>query len=100
MAGKDKHTPTQRQPPRKEESAVEDFTRDVEVTVAFELGRTNCTLDQLLQVGDSSLFELERAVGEPIDILLNGRVRARGEVVTVDENFGVRVTEIVRDGAV
>ena len=69
--------------------------QDVRVTVSMELGRAEMTLDQVLQVGEQSLIELEKGVGEPIDILLNGKLFARGEVVTIGENFGVRVTEIV-----
>ena len=69
--------------------------QDVDVTVSMELGGTVMTLDELLEVEDQSLIEMERAVGEPIDIKLNGKLFARGEVVTVNENFGVRVTEIV-----
>ena len=68
---------------------------DVMVTVSMELGRNKMTLDELLNIGDQSLIELDKLVGEPIDILLNGKVFARGEVVTISENFGVRVTEIL-----
>jgi len=68
---------------------------DVMVTVSMELGRNRMTLDELLNIGDQSLIELDKVVGEPIDILLNGKVFARGEVVTVSESFGVRVTEIL-----
>ena len=68
---------------------------DVMVTLSMELGRTRTTLDQLLHFGDQSLIELDRTVGEPVDILLNGELFGRGEVVTVSENFGVRVTELV-----
>lgn len=68
---------------------------DVMVTVSMELGRNRMTLDELLNIGDQSLIELDKVVGEPIDILLNGKVFARGEVVTVAENFGVKVTEIL-----
>ena len=68
---------------------------DVMVTVSMELGRTQATLDELLNYGDQSMIELERMVGEPIDIMLNGKLFARGEVVTVGENFGVRVAELV-----
>jgi flagellar motor switch protein FliN/FliY len=59
------------------------------------LGRTGQTLDELLSLGEQSLIELDKQVGDPIDILLNGRLIARGEVVTVGENFGVRVIELI-----
>jgi len=84
----------------KDESEAESPSKvpqvdDVMVTVAMELGRNRMTLDELLNIGDQSLIELDKVVGEPIDILLNGKVFARGEVVTVSESFGVRVTEIL-----
>lgn len=68
---------------------------DVAVTVSMELGRTVRTLNEVLSIGEQSLIELDRMVGDPIDIYLNGKLFARGEVVTVSENFGVRVTEIL-----
>ena len=67
----------------------------VSTTLTVELGRTRETLDTVLEYGDQSLIELDRSVGGPVDILINGELFARGEVVTVSENFGVRVTEIV-----
>jgi flagellar motor switch protein FliN len=83
--------------PGEQVSAVSEDVRkrDVEVTLTMQMGRTRCTLDQLLQFGENSLFELDRTVGEPIDILLNGKLCARGELVTVSENFGVRIVEIL-----
>jgi len=69
--------------------------KDVDVEVSVELGRTKITLDQALDMGDNSLQELNRRVGEPVDIRLNGKLFARGEVVTVSEQFGVRITEIL-----
>ena len=68
---------------------------DVNLNVTIELGRTKHTLEQVLNLGEQSLVELDKQVGEPIDILVNGKVFARGEVVTVSENFGVRITELV-----
>jgi flagellar motor switch protein FliN len=69
--------------------------RDIPVTISMVLGRTGQTLDELLSLGEQSLIELDKQVGDPVDILLNGRLFARGEVVTVGENFGVRVTELI-----
>ena len=63
--------------------------------VSVELGRSTITLDQALEMGEQSLMELNRHVGEPVDVRLNGKLFARGEVVTVSENFGVRLTEII-----
>lgn len=68
---------------------------DVELTVTIELGRTRKTIQKVMEYGDQSLIELERTVGEPVDVRVNGEIFARGEVVTVSENFGVRITELV-----
>jgi len=74
---------------------TEALVDDVEVTVSVEIGRATVTLDQALDLGEQSLMELNRNVGDPVDVRLNGTLIARGEVVTVDEYFGVRLTEIV-----
>jgi flagellar motor switch protein FliN/FliY len=71
---------------------------DMEVTV--ELGRTRMTVRDLLALTPGAVLELDRAAGSPADLLVNGRLIARGEVVVVDEDFGLRVTEIVDDSAV
>jgi flagellar motor switch protein FliN/FliY len=68
---------------------------DVNLNVTIELGRTKHTLEHVLNLGEQSLVELDKQVGDPIDILVNGKIFARGEVVTVSENFGVRITELV-----
>ncbi|MBT4101050.1 MAG: flagellar motor switch protein FliN [Gemmatimonadetes bacterium] len=68
---------------------------DVDVTISVELGRSVLTLDSALDLSEQSVMELSRNVGDPVDVRLNGRLFARGEVVTVNENFGVRLTEIV-----
>ena len=68
---------------------------EVEVEVSVELGRHTLTLDQALHLGEHSQIELDKMVGEPVEVKLNGRLFARGEVVTVNENFGVRLTEIL-----
>lgn len=68
---------------------------DMEVTV--ELGRTRMTVRDLLALAPGAVLELDRAAGSPADLLVNGRLIARGEVVVVDEDFGLRVTEIVDD---
>lgn len=70
---------------------------DMEVTV--ELGRTRMTVRDLLALSPGAVLELDRAAGSPADLLVNGRLVARGEVVVVDEDFGLRVTEIVDAGA-
>ena len=71
----------------------------VDVEVSVELGRHRMTLDEALDIGEASLVELHKMMGEPVDVRLNGKLFARGEVVTVNENFGVRLTEILRPGA-
>ena len=68
---------------------------DVNLSVTVELGRTKQTLEHVLNLGEQSLVELDKQVGDPIDVLVNGKIFARGEVVTVSENFGVRITELV-----
>lgn len=68
---------------------------DMEVTV--EIGRTRMTVRDLLDLSPGTVLELDRAAGSPADLLVNGRLIARGEVVVVDEDFGLRVTEIVTD---
>ncbi len=68
---------------------------DIRLTVSVELGRSRKSLDDALGIGEQSLIELDKQVGDPVDILLNGVLYARGEVVTVSENFGVRIVEIV-----
>lgn len=70
---------------------------DMEVTV--ELGRTRMTVRDLLALSPGAVLELDRAAGSPADLLVNGRLIARGEVVVVDEDFGLRVTEILDDTA-
>lgn len=68
---------------------------DVEMTLTAELGRTKLPIRQVLDLIPGAVLELDRAAGAPADIMVNGRLIARGEVVVVDENYGIRVTEIV-----
>ncbi|MFC6411087.1 flagellar motor switch protein FliN [Planobispora longispora] len=67
----------------------------VEMSVTAELGRTRMTIRELLSLSPGAVVELDRAAGSPVDLLVNGRLIARGEVVVIDENFGIRITEIV-----
>lgn len=67
----------------------------VEMTVTAELGRTTMPVADLLGLAPGSLIELDRAAGSPIDVLVNGTLIARGEVVVIDEDFGLRITEII-----
>lgn len=69
---------------------------DIELEVSVELGRTRMRIKDVLSLGEGSIIELDKLVGEPVDIYANNKLIARGEVVVIDEDFGVRVTEIVR----
>ena len=71
---------------------------DVPVSISAVLGRANMSVAQLLQLSSGSVLELDRKVGEAIDIYVNNRLVARGEVVIVDERLGVTMTEIIKDG--
>ena len=71
---------------------------EVPVSISAVLGRSTLSVAQLLQLGQGSVLELDRKVGEAIDIYVNNRLVARGEVVIVDERLGVTMTEIIKDG--
>jgi len=77
--------------------AGQDLTAvlDVPVELAVEIGRTRMTIRETLGIAPGSLIALDRIAGEPVDLLVNGRRIARGEVVAIDEEFGLRVTEVV-----
>jgi flagellar motor switch protein FliN len=77
------------------EGAGIDLLLDVSLEVSVELGRTRMTIGELLALRPGSVIELDKLAGEPADILVNGTRIARGEVVVVDEKFGVRVLEVV-----
>jgi flagellar motor switch protein FliN/FliY len=68
---------------------------DVPVELAVEVGRTTMTIRETLAIAPGSIISLDRMAGEPVDLLVNGRRIARGEVVAVDEEFGLRITEVV-----
>jgi len=72
-----------------------DAILDVPVTVSMEIGRTNLNIRNLLQLNQGSVVELDRLAGEPMDVLVNGTLIAKGEVVVVNEKFGIRLTDIV-----
>ena len=67
---------------------------DVPVELAVEIGRTQMTIRETLALGPGSIVTLNRLAGEPVDLLVNGKPIARGEVVVIDEEFGLRVTEV------
>ena len=72
-----------------------DLLHDVEMGVTAELGRTRMTVRDLLSLAPGAVVELDRAAGSPVDVLVNGTLIARGEVVVIDEEFGIRISEII-----
>lgn len=76
-----------------------DLIRDVPLRIAVELGRASLTVREILALGVGSVVELDRLAGEPVDVLVNDRLIGRGEVVIVDESFGVRLTEVFRESS-
>lgn len=72
-----------------------DMILDIPLSVSVELGRTKMMVKDLLQLGQGTVVELEKLAGEPMEILVNGRLIARGEAVVVNEKFGVKLTDIV-----
>jgi flagellar motor switch protein FliN/FliY len=72
-----------------------DFILDIPLALTVELGRNRMLISELLQLGQGSVIELSKLAGEPMDVFINQRLMARGEVVVVNEKFGVRLTDIV-----
>lgn len=72
-----------------------DVILDVPVTLSLEVGRTRLPIRSLLQLNQGSVVELERAAGEPLDVFVNGTLVAHGEVVVVNEKFGIRLTDVI-----
>jgi flagellar motor switch protein FliN/FliY len=72
-----------------------DFLLDIPLDVSVELGRTSMLINDLLQLGQGSVIELNKLAGEPLEILINSKLIARGEAVVVNEKFGVRITDII-----
>lgn len=68
---------------------------DVPVTLAMEVGRTQISIRNLLQLNQGSVVELDRAAGDPLDVFVNGTLVAHGEVVVVNEKFGIRLTDVI-----
>ena len=71
---------------------------DVPLEVTVELGRTSKSISDILDFSPGKIIELDKIAGEPIDILVNGKNVAKGEVVVIEESFGVRITEIINAG--
>ncbi|TCS42424.1 flagellar motor switch protein FliN [Reinekea marinisedimentorum] len=72
-----------------------DVILDIPVTISMEVGSTEIPIRNLLQLNQGSVIELDRLAGEPLDVLVNGRLIAHGEVVMVNEKFGIRLTDVV-----
>jgi len=72
-----------------------DFILDLPLEISVELGRTKLLINDLLQLGQGSVVELNKFAGEPLEILVNNKLIARGEAVVVNEKFGVRITDII-----
>jgi flagellar motor switch protein FliN/FliY len=72
-----------------------DVILDVPVTLSMEIGRTQINIRNLLQLNQGSVVELDRFAGEPLDVLVNGTLVAHGEVVVVNEKFGIRLTDVI-----
>lgn len=72
-----------------------DVILDIPVAISMEVGRTSITIRNLLQLNQGSVVELDRLAGEPLDVLVNGTLIAHGEVVVVNEKFGIRMTDVI-----
>ncbi|MCW9058324.1 MAG: flagellar motor switch protein FliN [Gammaproteobacteria bacterium] len=72
-----------------------DVILDIPVTISMEIGRTKISIRNLLQLNQGSVVELDRLAGEPMDVLVNGTLVAHGEVVVVNEKFGIRLTDVI-----
>ena len=81
---------------RPAEGAARPMSRfyDVKVTISVELGRTSLPLSEILKLGEGAVVELDRAVGDPVDLVSDGVVLARGEIVVVNDCYGIRITEV------
>lgn len=82
----------------KTDGANLDLLMDVALNVTVELGRTRMMLRQVLELQHGSVVELDRMAGDPVDVFVNERLFAKGEVVVVDDKFGVRITELIVPG--
>lgn len=72
-----------------------DMFRKIPVSVSVELGRAQVSLKEIFELSEGSIIELDRLVGEPLDLVVNGQVVAQGEVVAIDNNYGLRVTHVI-----
>jgi len=82
-------------PVTEEEKRKLDAILDIPVTISMEVGRSQISIRNLLQLNQGSVVELERVAGEPLDVLVNGTLIAHGEVVVVNDKFGIRLTDVI-----
>jgi len=82
-------------PAGKQEPMNMDLLMDINLPVSIELGRTKMSIAEILGLGPGSVVELNKLAGEPVDVLVNYKLVAKGEVVVIDENFGVRITQLM-----
>ncbi|MCH1920576.1 flagellar motor switch protein FliN [Shewanella sp. A3A] len=78
-----------------DESAKLDTILDIPVTISMEVGRSFISIRNLLQLNQGSVVELDRVAGEPLDVMVNGTLIAHGEVVVVNDKFGIRLTDVI-----
>jgi len=81
--------------PRPDSDIDLDMVLDIPVTISMEIGRTKINIRNLLQLGQGSVVELDRLAGEPMDVLVNETLIAHGEVVVVNDKFGIRLTDVI-----
>ena len=72
-----------------------DVILDIPVTLSMEVGRSTISIRNLMQLNQGSVVELDRAAGEPLDVFVNGTLVAHGEVVVINEKFGIRLTDVI-----
>lgn len=87
--------PDNTRPPVSDEDVNLEVILDIPVTIAMEVGSTKINIRNLLQLNQGSVIELDRMAGEPLDIKVNGTLIAHGEVVVVNEKFGIRLTDVI-----
>ena len=85
----------QDQPASNDDNPQLDVILDIPVTISMEVGSTTMPIKKLLQLNQGSVIELNRMAGEPLDVLVNGTLIAHGEVVVVNEKFGIRMTDVI-----
>ncbi len=86
---------TEDAPISSEEKRKLDTILDIPVTISMEVGRSQISIRNLLQLNQGSVVELDRVAGEPLDVLVNGTLIAHGEVVVVNDKFGIRLTDVI-----